>query len=358
MTTHEILLTEHTYRDATSRVDNIPELVKALHQWYLAYPSHNYLHPCVIEGKASLVCLRDLSLINQQAYAKLQEIAKQYRLFLKEDKRTQDVNLGFINRRKKISLVLTFCLGLIASSRMVSADELKGQINSGFVTTHLAAPNIMKAKLPSAETILEAYAKKKPDLKIDEQAEINIKNFLMTAYHPESGDPSYIADDIAAMAHYYSKYPDAVQLFNELQNRKVVLKFKSDNWQTQAWGNQYYIDSATIYFDTRIAAQLLDQEGCETNPACDISPADALLHELLHAKLMLVDSQHFIETGGMLPNLYPFEHEREVIAGENRLYQEMNEQDGLSRPIRNRHTGHLFHVNCAACLPTELIAAN
>ena len=137
-----------------------------------------------------------------------------------------------------------------------------------------------------------------------------------------------------------------------------MLKYKADNWQAQAWGSQYTVDSVTVSFDTRVAAQLLNQADCRANPACDISPADALLHELLHAKLMLVDSRRFIENGGMQQSLYNFQHEREVIADENQLYHAMNMQDGRSRPIRKEHAGRLYHVKCAACGPTELVSAN
>jgi len=43
---------------------------------------------------------------------------------------------------------------------------------------------------------------------------------------------------------------------------------------------------------------------CKANPASHITPADALLHELLHAKLMIMDSAQFIKNGGMKPRLY------------------------------------------------------
>ncbi|TAK65334.1 hypothetical protein [Methylobacter sp.] len=372
---NEILTIEQTYRGASNRIDNIPNLVKALNRWYLAYPGQNYLHPCVIDGKAALVCQRGLSNNSGQAFVELQAIADQYRIYLKEDIRTQESSHNFNNRRKNIGLVLTFCLGLMASSRLVTAAELQ-QPAASSVTVQLAMPiNSMQAKvevghdgeevislrrtrLPTAEQVLESYAKQKPSIKIDGQAQEKIKNFLSAAYQPEPGDPANIGSDIADIAQYYAQYPQVIDLLEELQGKKLVLKYKANNWQAQAWGNEFSVDSVVISFDTRVGAQLLNQADCHANPACNISPADALLHELLHAKLMLIDSQHFIDSGGMKQTLYPFEHEREVIASENQLYHEMNQQDGLSRPLRHRHSGELFQVKCAACLPTETLAAN
>gem|GEM_PF-816842 len=373
---NEISMIEQSYRSAANRIDNIPELLKALNRWYLAYPEHNYLHPCVIDGRAALVCRRDLSSNAGKAYAELRAIADRYRIYLKEDSRTQDSGHQINNRRNNIGLVLSFCLGLMASSRLVTADELQIPAPASSVAANLTMPanrmqvkvvagangeqtiSLRRTRLPSAEQVLDAYTKQKPAMKIDEQAEVKIGSFLSAAYQPETGDPAHIGGDIAAMAQYYAQYPQVVALLEELRDKKLVLKYKANNWQAQAWGNQFEVDSVTIFFDTRLGAQLLNDADCRANPACSISPADALLHELLHAKLMLIDSRHFVDSGGMQQTLYPFEHEREVIASENRLYQVMNRQDGLSRPIRDRHSGELFHVDCAACLPAEILAAN
>jgi hypothetical protein len=373
---NEIITIKQTYRGASRQIDNLTELAKALNRWYQAHPEHNYLHPCVIEGRAALVCRRDLSRIAGQAFAELQAIADQYRIYLKQESRTQDVNHEFANRRKNITLVLTFCLGLMASSRMATAGDLPNTAAAGSMAAHLVMPinpmqtkieigqdgeqviSLRQTRLPTAAQVLASSAKQKPSMKVDVEAEVKIRSFLSAAYQQEPGDPGNIGGDIADIARYYAQYPQVIHLLEELQQKKLALKYKAGNWEAQAWGNQFSVDSVTIFFDTRVGAQLLNQADCRANPACNISPADALLHELLHAKLMLLDSQHFIDSGNMQQTLYPFEHERDVIASENRLYHQMNQQDGMSRPLRNRHSGELFHVNCAACLPTEILAAN
>lgn len=373
---NQILRIEQTYREAASRIDHIPELLKALSLWYQANSGHNYLHPCVIDGRAALVCQHDLSKAAGPAFAELRTIADRFHIYLKEDGRTRAEGHAFHNRRSNIGLVLSFCLGLMGSSRLVTAGELQNPVAVSSVTTHLSMPansmqvdieaglggekviSLRHVRLPTASEVLKAYDRKKSTMRVDEQAEAKIKHFLLTAYQPEPGDPSHIGRDMEDMARYYSQYPQVIDLLEELQGKKLVLKYKADNWQAQAWGNQLSVDSVTIFFDTRVAAQLLNYADCHANPACNISPADALLHELLHAKLMLLDSRHFIEIGGMQQSLYPFEHEREVMADENQLYQEMNQQDGQSRPLRHRHSGGLFHVNCAACQPGEILATN
>jgi hypothetical protein len=372
---NEILIIENAFRNACKAVDNISELAKSLSHWSLLYPEHNFLHPCLIENQATLVCENNLEIKVKQAYAELKIIADQFGLHLKQDSRANNPNNVVNERRSNLCVALTFCLSLLASSRPVSAEDLKNYATHSSIKTNLSMPvnsmeaawsdqsgakmiRLRHAKLPKADEVLEAYAEKRSYLVTDDEAEQKIKSFLSAAYQPEAGDPDYIFNDIADMSQYFAQYEQVISLLEELQQKKLVLKYKANTWQAQAFGNDFAVNSVTIYFDTRIGAQLINHEDCLANPACSISPADALLHELLHAKLMLIDSHHFIEIGGMQQHLYPFEHEREVIAKENQLYNAMNGQDGLSRPLRKRHSGELFHVNCAACLPITQSIAN
>ncbi|WP_347986803.1 hypothetical protein [Methylomonas sp. AM2-LC] len=368
----EILRIQEIYQSVEIPVSGISELSNALSAWYAAYPKQNYLHPCVIEGRAALVCQQNLSVIAPHAYAELHAIAAQYQIYLKESRRSQQIDHGGYDRRNKKLIVLTFCMNLLATSRLVTADELvthtmvaaySSSTNSSMQLVNAigsdgkAVISLRHAALPTAQQVLEVYEKDKMTMQSDPQAERVIKNFLIGSYQAEANDPTYIDQDLTEIAHYYAEYPAVIQLLEQFQEKKVILKFKANNWQTQAWGTENQVNSVTVYFDTRIGAErLLNDANCNANPACSIAPADALLHELLHAKLMLLESQHFIEGGGMLQTLYPFEHEREVIDRENQLYTEMNHEDGMYRPIRHQHIGDLVHVGCAVCLPTELVA--
>jgi hypothetical protein len=370
----EITLIHQIYRHAAQPVLAITDLSKALNNWYRAYPGYNYLHPCVIDGRAALVCQYDLSLIDPQAFLELQAISSRYQIFLKEDRRNQALGFGRQEKRKNKLVVLAFCMNLMLTSRLVSAEELQTHTTVTAYTRHenptiqavqslgadgQAVLSLRHRSLPSAKQVLEAYAKNQVIDKSDAQAELKIKTWLQRFYQTQAGDPTYIESDLEAMAHYYAAYPEVVHLLESLQDKKLSLKFKADNWQTQAWGSPSTVSSVTIFFDTRIGAtQLLDDAGCYANPACAITPADALLHEFLHAKLMLIDNQHFLESGGMQQSLYPFEHEREVINQENQLYVQMNQEDGLFRPIRHQHIGVLVNVGCALCLPKEMLAHN
>lgn len=372
---------------STRKIDNIkqiygkafpqarlPALLEALQVWYYRNPAHNFLHPCVIEGKAALVCRGKLSRNAPASFSALQAIADEFDLYVKEDTRQQTLDCKQPNRRKSLALVLSFYIGMLGTSRLVTANELTST-PAGTVIAGLSVPihtlqtsvsidktgqpvlHLKKSPRPAASEMRKIYDHHKHNLQTQAGNEEFIHHFLRTAYQPEDSDPAHIAGDMANIAHYFAQYPQTVELISALSGKNLQLKYKADNWQTQAWGNENGIDRVTIFFDTQIAAKFVTGSDCELNPACNISPADALLHELLHAKLMLLDAQHFIETGGLQPSLYPFEHEREVIQLENQLYGAMNRQDHLARPLRTRHSGELFHVDCALCELSTMASA-
>lgn len=370
----EISLTQ-AFGEVRHRVTDLADLIKALNGWYLRWTDHRFLHPCVIDGRPALVCRADLSRISPEAFAELAHIAESHGLYLKQDSRRSDHGHEYLHCRRGAGLVLSFCIGMLAASRTVSADEWQATPVAVSVAGGLQTPvdglvasegtdgdapviRLRRVRPPSAEQVLSAYQAPGGGRTIDSGARSMVADFLRQSYRAEAGDPAATEADLAAMAEYYAGHPGAVDLIQSLQGRKLILKYRKGIWQAQAWGNQYGVDSVTIYFDTRLGAQLLDAPGCEANPACAISPADALLHELLHAKLMLLDSAHFIASGGMAGGLYPFQHEHEVLKLENRLYRAMNVEDGQSRPIRHRHVGTLLEVACPACTPGAVLAAN
>lgn len=347
-------------------------LAETLQDWYVLHPQYNFLHPCVIDGRPALVCQANLSRIAPDTFAQLRDIAAAHGIYLKEDSRIQDQSPAH-NRRRNACLVLSFCLSILATTRSVTANDLHGaqplqavagdlsrpgnQPQAGMIVESGSVIRLRRIKPPTAADVIAAYSQKKATLQDNAAAADEIENFLRNLYHAESGDPTNIPADLAAIARYYAPYPQIIGLIDELRGQKLQLKYRAGTWQTQAWGSQNGVDSATISFDTRLGAQLLNDPGCDATPACSVSPADALLHELLHAKLMLLDSQHFIATGALSPGLYPFEHEREVIGAENQLYTSMNQLDGMARPIRHRHSGELMQVACPLCNPINQVAS-
>lgn len=114
---------EGVYRAAAQPVVRLGHLCTDLQHWYQAYPANHYLQPCVIEGKAALVCQKRLSSVALLAYRTLKAICDQYGIFLKEDARSQTAPQDFFQNRRSMAVVLTFCLNMVLS---VEAANLSG----------------------------------------------------------------------------------------------------------------------------------------------------------------------------------------------------------------------------------------
>ena len=182
-------------------------------------------------------------------------------------------------------------------------------------------------------------------------AQINM--ILRQHYTPASNDPDYIDRDLDEMARYFSRYPQAVELLTALKGQSWQLAYASNTFETKVRGSQIQVKSVKVYFDSRAAALLRSHRACaaaEKRGACVASPADALLHELLHAKSALLESRQFIEQGGMNSVMYPFAHENDVIKRENALYKSMTAIDGSYRPNRHSHSGRVVASACVTCV--------
>ena len=160
----------------------------------------------------------------------------------------------------------------------------------------------------------------------------------------------YIADDLKKIADYYSQYSEVISLLQAIKNKNWSLKFDQHNWTTIASGNAFEVGKAEVHINTRSAAQLRLNDCCKENPVCIASPADALLHELLHVHAMFNDSKTFIKHGGMNQVLYPYQHERHIIKQERQLNKNMSASDGIKRPYRHSHTGRIVKANCSTCI--------
>lgn len=339
----------------------------------LEHDQYFQLHPCVIEGRAALVYQANSS--NSKTVDRLKNITSAFRIHFKKDERIQQQDVACKNRRQLIATTLIFSLGAVSlvaapSSLAATIVSISTQLSSKLTPVDaLIAKEVIDAQgvhviklkhanAPSVKQVQAAYREQNNSTSVDEQSEEIIRQFLLSVYRPAPTDPAHIKSDLIDMAHYYARHPAAIKLIDALLGKNINLVYKADQWQTQAIGNRYGVNSTTISMDTRVGAKLFNQAGCDNNPACYLSPADALLHELLHAKSMLLDSQHFIALGSMESQLYPFQHEQEVIASENALYAEMTKHDGLLRPLRHDHSGDLVRVNCAACSPFQMLADN
>ncbi len=156
--------------------------------------------------------------------------------------------------------------------------------------------------------------------------------------------------DIEQLAAYIARLPDAYALLASLEKQPLRLRYRAGNFSTKVSGNHFYVRSVTINFDPRSAAVLRSGAHCSTNIArCVASPADAFLHELLHAKIALLETKQFVSSGAMQAILYPHAHERDVISRERQMYAAMTRHDQQPRPLRQNHSGYLIAANCVTC---------
>ena len=177
-----------------------------------------------------------------------------------------------------------------------------------------------------------------------------VKKILGQHYVVKASDPYYIKQDINSMAKYYSQFPDVVSLLLSIKDKNWSLVYSDKNWTTSVEGSRLSIEHAIVSFNTRSASKLKFNNSCNNNPVCIASPADALLHELLHVKSMFLDSNEFIAQGGMNQHRYPVQHEHAILQEEKILYRSMTKLDNTKRPYRNEHQGKAISAQCVICI--------
>ena len=173
---------------------------------------------------------------------------------------------------------------------------------------------------------------------------------ILTDHLSVSNSPYYLTEDLMDMAAYYAQFPHVVELFNSIADYPWTLEYQKNRWSTQLRGTPLSVQSAIIRFDTRAAAQFMLRPQCRQNPQCIASPADALLHELLHVQAAFLDTKRFIVNGGMNRLSYPMLHEMEIINQEKLMYKAMQKLDGKQRPLRTKHIGKISRASCVTCI--------
>lgn len=313
--------------------------------------SHAYVHPCVINNQPTIVYPRGLQQSAPLLYSQLRKYFSNQGYALKEDQRSANSHAGPVQRRQWVPIILFTATLFFESSanadieinldkitpaeqqhitlQLISNQPLRTHIQQQIDNSILPTPNITQTENTISETI---YSQ------------------LQQHYQKQPGDPAYISDDLKQMANYYSRFPEVISLLTSLQNKNWQLVFDEDNWTTVASGNMMAVDNAVIHFNTRSAAQLRLNNSCESNPVCIASPADALLHELLHTYSMLINTRQFLQQGGMSRVLYPYQHERNIIQQERTLYRQMTQHDNLLRPYRHNHAGRIIKAHCSTCI--------
>lgn len=323
----------------------------------------NFVHPCEIAGRPTLVHAADLIGRDAEFYRQLQAYALREGYQLVADRRSKD-SPDQLGRRKHWLPVLVLSLGLNSavaadSAEGKSASASNGQVLGLFhsqVEQHIDHPGEQQAGDNRLRSLLETHDEQGHffDYEFSPNAiSAQLEKILFDHYQAAETDPEFVATDIQQMARYFSQYPEVVALLKDLAGSHWQLQYAANSFETEVRGSGFQVQAVNIRFDSRSAAQLRSHRSCEIKAnanACIASPADALLHELLHAKSALLDTPRFIEQGGLSSVLYPYAHEYDVINNEKQLYRSMSQHDGVPRPQRHKHAGQLLASSCSFCV--------
>lgn len=314
--------------------------------------THTYVHPCVINHTPHVVYPRGLPTESPVLFQQLKKYFSALGYRLKEDQRSHEQHAQH-SRRRSWAPIMLFSAALLFESSALAEVEItindKTELNHSQVELNLLSNQTVRQQIRQDLGLITPFDEIEiPSLK-KRTAEV-LFTILKSRYQPGKNDPAHIEQDLALMADYYSSFPEVVSLFNAVKNADWHLVFDEDNWTTVASGNFAGIDKAEVHFNSRSAAQLRLNDSCKQNPVCIASPADALLHELLHVNSMFNHTEKFLADGAMNGVLYPYQHEHRIIKQERELYQQMTERDQVKRPYRRNHAGRIVKANCATCI--------
>lgn len=311
------------------------------------------LHSCIIGGQAHYIHEPGLARQDPDYFERLSEFARRHKITLKADQRSATPS-AFDCRRRKLLPIVLLTFGLCAQPMALASDEqhekatLKLIGESEFSISRdsdelmISLPDEIQATHEAIHSDSEASEYQDKSLIIEQT--------LREHWVKQDSDPESLDQDIVAMADYYSQHHEAFALISSLSEHKWELKYAPHTFQTDVVGTRMKINTITVYFDPRSGAKLKFYDKCsEKTPFCVASPADALLHELIHANTITANPSQFIAEGGLSGHIYPTEHEHQTIKKENKLYRAMSRRDSRPRPLRNEHTGRHVLVSCVTC---------
>jgi len=311
-----------------------------------------YVHPCIINHQPHIVYPRGLRENAPGLFSQLARYYQQQGYLLKEDQRTDNVSAHHKSKRRKWVPIVLFTASLLFETSVFADGEaldkdITAESKFQNIELQLISRNIIPKEIHYSTSKIN---KPRQHTSINSETARFIFKELSERYKKQETDPAYIVSDLKEIANYYSGFPETIRLIKALKNKNWSLSFNEDDWVTTGSGSMLQVDKAVIYFNTRSAAQLRLNNGCKGNPVCVASPADALLHELIHVHSMLVTGEEFLAQGGMNNVIYPYQHEYAVIDSERKLYASMSASDKIKRPQRREHTGRLVKAACATCI--------
>ena len=297
------------------------------------------IHSCIIGGSPHFVHAPSLEATHPQYFAKLQEFASKNQIKLKADQRSEK-NKNSQCRRKKLLPIMFLAFNLAAEPLLADKKQTKHSLK-------LFSNHIHEHSVTEIHNEKDNYQ----HLPVNEAQSVRIERILLSHFKANGKEPETIFSDIKQLADYYSVHKEAADLISALENQDWKLAYAPFTYQTNIVGTRLNVDDVTVYFDPRSGAKLKFYDKCdEKKPFCVASPADALLHELLHVHTVLLETDKFIAQGGLGRHIYPAEHERQTILKENVLYKSMSLRDNRPRPIRSEHTGRHVLVSCVTCI--------
>ncbi len=325
-------MTEKTTLDSWSDIcQNFVERGNGIEE--LVHP----IHTCVIDGQRHYVHAPNLDVKHPTYFKRLCRFAQKHGIKLKADRRGSNTTETRC-RRKKLLPIIFLALGTSAN---VAIAENKTSLKL-FSTP---AADVASREERSPEVQLDSTS-----LDFRSEHSRKIKNILKAHFSPGEDDPENIEGEFELLSQYYAKHPEAMSLIDSISNASWQLKYAPHTFQTDVSGSRLNVEKVTVYFDPRSGAKLKFYDKCsEKKPFCVASPADALLHELLHVQTIVNDTATFIAQGGLGQHVYPVEHERLTILKENILYKRMTKRDHVHRPIRSEHSGRHVLVSCVTC---------
>jgi len=311
-----------------------------------------YVHPCVINDQPHIVYPKGLPEQSPALFQKLTAYYSKQGYAFKEDQRTEEASSAHRHERRRWAPIILFTASLLFESSAFADIEIdldeKHLHEHQNVQLQLISNQLVRQKIQTELPVLHTNNTETNSFKSNVAA--SIYQTLSKHYERQTGDPEYIHEDLKHMANYYSDFPEVITLLEALKDKKWTLRFDENDWVTVASGNVFQVDKAVVHFNTRSAAQLRLYNSCKDNPVCIASPADALLHELLHAHSMLNKTDEFIAQGGMSSVMYPYKHEYAIIEAERNLYAKMSTRDDVKRPARSDHTGRIVKATCPTCI--------
>jgi len=332
------------------------ELKKSINKYIQALPlryQHIYVHPCVINKNPCIIYPLGLKQHSPSLYKELDNHFSDQGFTLKEEQRADTPSIFHSHDRRRWMPMLLFAVSLLfenmaAASTIASTKSIENGVRNSHKIELRFIPTTNIASQHQSLISNKYITPRTQSLK--SHTAVELYSILNEHYIKNVADPVYIQKDFKSIANYYSRFPEVVSLILSLKKKEWTLSYDENVWSTVANGSILQVNSAVINFNTRSAAKLKLHNSCKENPVCIASPADALLHELLHTHSMLVKTDEFISQGGMNMQHYPYQHEYAIIKSERKLYASMSKSDAIKRPQRNEHAGRKVIASCVTCI--------